>query len=219
MHRPGIIFALLLASLPCIARAQSLSLTTATATGDCNGTSFHQAADASGKFLAAEWAVASEFPVGINRGRVRCSIRFNVTVQAGFKIVPGGGSGNVNRIAVVQMAPLRLNGSTTGVLAESATSIDNGMPSIASALQNGGPTTMAMLGLDRAASAPSLQSACSTTVKNTFQISSVVDVAAASNYVVPWPPEPYAERETASMASVRVFYNVAPCGRSAIPQE
>jgi hypothetical protein len=219
MHRPGIMLALCLASVPCITRAQSVTLSTANASGDCTGTSFHQAADASGKFLAAEWAAASEFPVGVNRGRVRCSIRFNVTVQAGFKIVPGGGSGNANRIAVAQLAPLRLNGSTSGILAESATSIDNGTPSTASAIVSGGPATMAMLALDRPASAPSLQSACSTPAKNTFQLSTIVDVATASNYIIPWPPEPYAERETASMGSVRLFYTVVPCGRSAIPQD
>ena len=214
MHRPAVVLALFLALAPSAARAQSLSLTTANASGDCTGTSFHQAADASGKYLAAEWAGAGQFPIGINRGRLRCTIRFNVTMQTGYKLVPGGGSGNANRLAIVQMMPLRLNGSSSGVLAESAISIDAGGPATAAAVMNGGPTTAAGLVQDRPAGSPAFESVCSTTTKSTFQVNAVVDVAAASNYVIPWPPEPYAQRETASMAGYRLFYTVVPCAPS-----
>lgn len=218
MIRRGVIVSILLAGASSLAPAQSVSITTGTASGDCNGTSFSQAADASGKFLSAEWAVAGQFPIAINRGRVRCSIRMTVTVQTGYRIVPGGGSGNANRIAIAQVSPLRLNGAASGVLIESAVSIDNGTPVTAGSVSNGGPMTMQMLPVDRAANSPPLESVCSTTAKSTFQVSSVVDLAAASNYIVPWPPEPYGARETASMASYRLFYTVVPCAtRSTSP--
>ncbi len=214
--RPGVVLAMLFAGASSVAQAQSVSITAGSASGDCSGTSFSQAADASGKFLSAEWAVAGQFPIAVNRGRVRCTIRFTVAVQTGYKLVPGGGSGNANRMANAQVSPLRLNGATSAVLIESAMAIDNGMPVIASSVSSGGPMSMQILPVDRAASGPLLESVCSTTAKSTFQVSAVVDVAAASNYVVPWPPEPYAERETASMSTFRLFYNVVPCATRSV---
>lgn len=214
MRCPAVVLGLCLALVPSIARSQSLSLTTANASGDCTGTSFHQAADASGKYLAAEWAGAGQFPIGINRGRVRCTIRFNVTMQTGYKLVPGGGSGNANRMAIAQVPYLRLNGAASGVLIESAISIDAGVPATAAAVMNGGPTTSASLVQDRPAGSPAFESVCSTTAKSAFQITAVVDIATASNYVIPWPPEPYAQRETASMGGYRLFYTVVPCAPS-----
>ena len=210
---------MLLAGASSLAQAQSMSLTAGNASGDCNGTSFSQGADASGKFLSIEWAGAGQFPIPINRGRVRCSIRLTVTVQTGYKLVPGGAMATPNRLAIAQVMPLRLNGATSGVLIESAIAIDNGTPATAGHVTSGGPMTSAGLLVDRSSSSPVLESACSTAAKSTFQMSAVVDMAAASNYVVPWPPEAYAERETASMSYVRLFYNVVPCAtRSVSPQ-
>ena len=211
MSRSGVVFALLVACAPTVAQSQSLSITGGNASGDCTGTSFSQAADASGKFLSAEWASAGQFPIGINHGRVRCTIRFLVTIQTGYKLVPGGGNGNANRMAIAQVTPLRLNGAASGVLIESNIAIDNGTPTAGGSVANGGTMTFAALTVDRAASSSPLESACSTTAKSTFQVSAVVDLAAASNYVVPWPPEPYADRETASMSTYRMYYNVVPC--------
>ncbi len=217
MSRTGVLFVLLLACAPSVVvQAQSLSITAGTASGDCNGTSFSQAADASGKFLSAEWAGAGQFPIAINRGRVRCNIRFTVTMQTGYKLVPGGGNGNANRMAIAQVAPLRLNGAASGVLIESSISIDNGTPSAGGSVATGGTMTFAALTVDRAASSAPLESACSTTAKSTFQVSAVVEMAAASNYVVPWPPEPYAERETASVSTYRLLYNVVPCATRSV---
>ncbi len=216
MFRPGVMFALLFASVPSVAAAQSLSITAGSASGDCTGTSFSQAADASGRFLAADWAAAGQFPIPINRGRVRCNIRFTVTMQTGYKLVVGGGNGNANRMAIAQMAPLRLNGASSGVLIESNIAIDNGTPTAGGSVANGGTMTFAALTVDRASSAAPLESACATTAKSTFQVSSVVDLAAASNYVVPWPPEPYADRETASMSTYRLFYSVVPCATRSV---
>jgi hypothetical protein len=211
VYRPGIILACFFACAPSVARAQSVSLTGGNATGDCGGTSFHQMAEASGRYLAAEWAVPGQFPIGINRGRVRCTIRFNVTVQTGYRLIAGGSGGVAERLAVAQLSTLRLNGATTGVLAESAISIDNGTPATAAAVSNGGPTTAAALLQDRAPGSQSAQSVCSTAATSTFQISAVLELAAASSYVIPWPPEPIAERETATMGGYRLFYTVVPC--------
>ena len=218
MLRTGV--AVVLALAPSLVRAQALSLTTASASGDCTGTSFNQAADASGKFLAAEWAGAGQFPVAINRGRVRCSIRFNVTVPAGYRIVVGGGNAVATRMAIVQLSPLRLNGTTSRALAETAVSMDGGMATSATAATSNGVMTSASLAQDRSPTAPPLESACATAAKTSFVIGAVLDVATASNYVVPWPPEPYADRETASMSSVRLFYGVVSCAptRTAVPQ-
>ncbi|MBC7844013.1 MAG: hypothetical protein H7099_16955 [Gemmatimonadaceae bacterium] len=216
MSRRGIAFIMLLAAAPCVAQGQSLSITAGSATGDCGGTSFSQAADASGKFLSAEWAGAGQFPIAINRGRVRCTIRFTVTMQTGYKLVPGGGNGNPMRLAIAQLAPLRLNGATSGALIESTVAIDNGTPTTGGSMANGGTMTFAALTVDRAATSASLESACSTTAKSTFQVNAVVDLAAASNYVVPWPPEPYAERETASISTYRLYYNVVPCATRSV---
>jgi hypothetical protein len=211
MHRAGALSLVWLALAPAVAQPQSLSLSTASASGDCTGTSFHQAADASGKYVAAEWAVAGQFPIGINRGRGRCTIRLNVAVTPGFKLVPGGGNGNANRLALAQVPYLRLNGASTGVLVESTVSIDAGAGATAAATTNGGPTNGTVLSQDRPAGSPPFESVCSTASKSAFQITAVVDVAAASNYVVPWPPEPYAQRETAAMGGYRFFYTVVPC--------
>ena len=219
MRRQGIVIGLLLACLPAVAQAQSLSLSSGNATGDCTGTSFHQGADASGTYLAAEWAAASHFPVGINRGRVRCTIRYTVTVTTGHKLVPGGMSGSANRIALAQLSPLRLNGASTGILVESAFTIDAGTPVNTTTTLNGGPRTSATLSLDRAVGAPAFESVCSTASKSSFQLSAVVEFATASNYVTPWPPEPYSDREQASMRGYRLFYTVVPCPtvRTAVP--
>lgn len=216
MFRPRVAFALLLACLPSIAPAQSLSITGGTASGDCTGTSFSQAADASGRFLSAEWAAAGQFPIAINRGRVRCNIRFTVSMQTGYKLVLGGGNGNANRVAIAQLSPLRLNGATSGVLIESSIAIDNATPATGGSVANGGTMTFATITVDRAATASPSESVCSTAAKSTFQVSAVVDLASASNYVVPWPPEPYAERETASMSTYRLFYNVVPCATRSV---
>ena len=199
--------------------AQSLSLTAGTFSGDGSGTSIHQAADASGKYVAAEWAVANEFPVAINRGFVRCVLRAMVTVQTGYKLVPGTAAGSVTRLAIAQFAPLRLNGAVSHVRIETAVSIDNGAPATAASNTSSGPMSGATLSLDRPADAPAIEGACSTATKSTFQLIAQVDAAAASNYVSPWPPEPYAGREVSSVGSVRLFYTVLPCTtRSAVPQ-
>ena len=214
MLRSTVICALSLALAPSLALAQSLSITSANGSGDCTGTSFHQAADASGRYVAAEWAVAGQFPIGVNRGRARCTLRFNVAVTQGYKIVAGGGSGLANRVGIVQMTHLRLNGATSGVLVESSIALDNAAETTASAMINGGPMTGSNLNLDRPTGSTAYESACSTAAKSTFQLSAIVDAATASNYVIPWPPEPYAQRETASMGGVRLFYSVIPCGPS-----
>ncbi len=214
MLRPAVIFALSLAVAPSIAVAQSLSITSAIATGDCNGTSFNQSADASGKYVAAEWAVAGQFPIGVNRGRARCALWCNVAVAQGYKILLGGGSGLATRVGIAQMTHLRLNGGTSAMLVESSISIDNAGAATAAATINGGPTTSMNLMLDRPTGSAASESACSTAAKNTFQLSAIVDAATASNYVIPWPPEPYAQRETASMGGVRLFYSVIPCAPS-----
>ena len=219
MTRPRIVAVLLLALAPRIASAQSLSLTAGNASGDCAGTSFYQAADASGKFIGAGWAVASEFPVAINRGFVRCVMKMTVTVQTGYKLVPGTAAGAATRLAIAQFSPLRLNGASSHVLVETAVSVDNGTPATASGASDGGPMTGAMLALDRAATAPVVESACSNASKSTFVLTAQLDAAVASNYASPWPPEPYAERENASLGSVKLFYNVVPCStRTAVPQ-
>lgn len=199
--------------------AQALALASANATGDCTGTSFHQGADASGKYLAAEWAVAGQFPLEVNRGRVRCTIRYTVTVPTGHKLVPGGMSGSAHRVALAQLSPLRLNGASTGVLVESAYSIDAGGPASTTAVLNGGPRSSATLSQDRAVGAPAFESTCSSASKSSFQLSAVVEIAAASNYTSPWPPEPYGDREQASLRSYRLFYTIVPCptGRTALP--
>ncbi len=214
MQRPGLMLAVCLALVPSVASAQSLSLTTANAAGDCSGTSFYQAADASGKYLAGGWAAAGQFPVGVNRGRARCTLRFNVTMTPGFKLVPGGGSGNVNRMATSQFLQLRLNGASSQLLVESAIAIDAAGPVTASAMQSGGPATFASVALDRPTGSPMFESACATAAKTTFQVSVILDAATASNYVIPWPPEPYAQREAASLGEYRLFYNVVPCAPS-----
>ncbi len=216
VFRPGIVLALLFVSVASIAPAQSLSITAGSASGDCTGTTFSQAADASGRFLSADWAVAGQFPIPINRGRVRCTIRFTVALQTGYKLVVGGGNGNASRLAIAQLAPLRLNGASSGVLIASNIAIDNGAPTSGGSMATGGTMTFAALPADRAASASSLESACSTTAKSTFQVSSVVDLAASSNYVVPWPPEPFAERETASVSTYRLFYTAVPCSTRSV---
>ena len=219
MLRSRTFVTLLLVLAPRMAGAQTLSLTAGTYSGDCTGTSFHQASGPSGKYVAAEWAAASGFPVGINHGFVRCLIRITVTVQTGYKLVPGTAAGSVTRLALAQFAPLRLNGAASHVLVETAVSIDNGAPATASANTSGGPMTGAALTLDRPADAPAIESACSTAAKSTFQLSAQVDAAAASNYVSPWPPEPYTDREVSSVGSVRLFYTVVPCStRTAVPQ-
>lgn len=219
MRRQGIVIGLLLACAPAMVSAQSLSLNTATTSGDCTGTSFHQNTDASGRYLAAEWAVAGQFPVPVNRGRVRCTVKVNVQVQTGYKIALGGMSGNSSRMALTQFAPLRLNGASAGILVESSYAFDAGTPVTASAISNSGPTIGGSLVAERPAGAPVFESVCSTATKSTFQISTTIEVAAASNYVAPWPPEPYAERETANMGGYRLFYTVVPCptGRTAAP--
>lgn len=214
MFRRGFLLALALAAAPADGRAQSISISSANAVGDCSGTSFYQSSDAGGKFVAADWAVPSQYAVGVNRGRVRCTIRFNVTVPVGHKLVPGGGSGLAHRLASAQLSPVRLNGGTTGVLVESAISIDAGGAATASALINGGPTTGASLIQDRAVGSLAVESVCSTATKSTFQLTAVLDAATASSYVVPWPPEPYAQRETASMRAYRLYYTVVPCAPS-----
>ncbi len=211
MRRPQVVLAITLALLSSAAGAQSFSLTAANASGDCTGTSFHQSADAGGKFLAGGWAAPVEFPVGVNRGRFRCTLKFNVTMQPGFKLVPGGGYGNANRIANAQFLQLRLNGSSSQALIESAVSIDATGPATATAMMTGGPATFGSMALVRPTGSPAFESVCSTASKSTFQISVVLDAAAASNYTVPWPPEPYGQRESASMGEYRLFYNVVPC--------
>ena len=218
MHRSRSVVTLLLVFAPRVAGAQSVSLTAGTYSGDCAGTSFHQAADASGKYVAAEWAVANEFPVAINHGFVRCLLRVTVTVQAGYKLVPGTAAGSVARLAIVQFAPLRLNGAASHVRVETAVSIDNGAPTTAASETSGGPMTGAGLALDRPADTLGVESVCSTAAKSTFLLLAQVDAAAASNYVTPWPPEPWVDRERASLGSVRLFYTVVPCTtRSALP--
>ena len=107
-----------------------------------------------------------------------------------------------------------MNGAASGVLVESAIAIDASAPATATSVLNSGPTTGTSLLQDRPAGSPAFESACSTASKSTFQLVAVVDVAAASNYVTPWPPEPYSDRETASMGGYRLFYNVVPCGPS-----
>ena len=72
-------------------------------------------------------------------GFVRCLIRITVTVQTGYKLVPGTAAGSVTRLALAQFAPLRLNGAASHVLVETAVSIDNGAPATASANTSGGP--------------------------------------------------------------------------------
>jgi hypothetical protein len=220
VYRTGIALTLCLAAASRPVEAQALTLASANAVGDCTGTSFHQGSDASGRYLAAEWAAASQFPVPINRGRVRCTIRYSVSVPAGYRIVIGGGTSAPTRMATAQLNPLRLNGSTSGALVESALSIDAGAVTTASGSSSGGPMTSAFLTQERSASAASLESVCATATKTSFLITAVADAATASNYVVPWPPEPYAQREVASMSSYRLFYNVVACatGRTAVPQ-
>ena len=215
------ILALVLLLLPAAMRAQALSLAAATASGDCTGTSFHQSADASGKYIAAEWAVPGQFALGINRGRSRCTIRYTVTLPVGYKFQPGGMSGNANRMILGQVSHLRLSGSVTGVLVESAVSIDMGTPLTISAMANGGAMNGTNLALERPSSSPIFESACATAAKTSFQWTTVLDAAAASNYVVPWPPEPYAQREMASMAGARMFYTLVPCAptRTAVPAQ
>jgi hypothetical protein len=147
-------------------------------------------------------------------------ITYYVAVQTGHKLVPGGATGAPNRMATAQLTPMRLNGSTSRVLVESAFAVDNVPgPTASASLANNGPLTSASLGVDRPASAPSFESVCSTATKSTFILRATVDAATASNYVMPWPPEPYAERETASMGGFRLFYTVVPCAptRSAAP--
>jgi hypothetical protein len=211
MRRPEVVLVIALALLSSTAGAQSLSLTTANASGDCTGTSFYQAADAGGKYLAGGWAAPVQFPVGVNRGRVRCTLKFNVTMQPGFKLVPGGGYGNANRVANAQFLQFRLNGASSQALIESAISIDATGPATAMAMMNGGPATAASMALERPTGSPVFESVCSTAAKSMFQISVVLDAATASNYTIPWPPEPYGQREGASMGEYRLFYNVVPC--------
>lgn len=218
MFRSRIAVTLLLAVSSQVAGAQSLTLSAGTFSGDCTGTSFHQSGGPSGKYLAAEWAGASGFPTTINRGFVRCMIRLSVAVQTGYKLVTGTAVGGTTRLALAQFSPLRLNGAASHVLIETSVSIDNGAPATASAPISSGPMTSASLALDRPANATAIESVCSTATKSTFQLSAQVDAAAASNYVSPWPPEPYSERETASVQSVRLFYTVVPCStRTAVP--
>ena len=219
MRRSALALTLLL--LPARMCAQSLSLAAATASGDCTGTSFHQSADASGKYIAAEWAVPGQFAMGINRGRSRCTIRYTVTLPVGYKLLPGGMSGNANRMILGQVSHLRLNGSASGVLVESAVAIDMGAPVTITALANGGAMNGATLALERPSGSSPFESACATAAKTSFQWTTVLDAAAASNYVVPWPPEPYAQREMASMAGARMFYTLVPCAptRTAVPAQ
>jgi hypothetical protein len=99
--------------MPTIALAQSLTLTAASASGDCSGTSFHQSSGPPGRYLAAEWPVADQFPAPINRGRIRCTIRYTVTVPTGHRLAPGGMSGNVNRVALAQLPSLRHSDAAT----------------------------------------------------------------------------------------------------------
>jgi hypothetical protein len=219
MLRSGVAVTLALVLAPALARAQALSLTAAMASGDCTGTTFSQAADVSGRFLAVDWAVAGQFAVPINRGRVRCNIRLTVTIPAGHRIVVGGANGVANRMAIAQLSPLRLNGTTSRVLVESVVSIDGGTPTSASGATSGGVMTFASLAQERPVSTASLESACATATKTSFLIGAVVDAATASNYVVPWPPEPYVDRESASASSYRLFYSVVSCAptRTAVP--
>lgn len=219
MTRSRLVPALLLLLAPAIARAQSLSLVAVTSSGDCSGASFHQAADASGRYIAAEWAVADGFPVAVNRGRVRCSLRMTVTVPSGYKLVVGGATGAPNRLALARFTPMRLNGASSHALVESAFALDNGSAISASSSTDGGPMTAAALGLDRANTSSPLESVCATATKTSFLLTATVDAATASNYVAPWPPEPYEERERSSMGSVRMFYSVSPCAptRTAVP--
>jgi hypothetical protein len=220
VHRTVVALTICLAIAPHAVDAQALTVNSASGSGDCSGTSFHQGSDASGRYLAAEWAAASQFPVPINRGRVRCMIRYNVTVPAGYRIVIGVGSSAPTRMATAQLMALRLNGSTSRVLVESALAIDGGAASNASGTFTSGPMTSAVLAQDRPSGSATLESICATSTKTSFLITAVADAATASNYVVPWPPEPYAQREVASMSSYRLFYSVAACapGRTAIPQ-
>jgi len=211
VYRSGLLFAVTLLWSPVAVRAQTLSLTTANATGDCAGTSFSQMADASGRFLSAGWASPNQFPVGVNRGRARCVVRWNITIPAGYKFVPGGGAGSPTRLANASFLGLRLNGASSRALVESTLSIDGRVSMMAAAMMSGGPSTASMLPLDRAAASPTVESACATPTKTTFQITMTVDVATASDYVIPWPPEPYAEREAAAMGEVRLFYTLAAC--------
>ncbi|MCC7053261.1 MAG: hypothetical protein IT355_08315 [Gemmatimonadaceae bacterium] len=219
MPRPALLPLLVLVLAPAVARAQSLSLTGGMSSGDCSGTSYHQAADASGRYVAAEWAVASQFPVPANRGRVRCVVRFTVTVPAGHRLVLGGGSGLPARLATAQFSALRLNGTSARVLVEAGVAIDAGAASMVSGMISGGPLTFANLALEQPAGAPAPQGVCATAAKGSFQVTAAVDAATASDYVVPWPPEPYAEREVSAMGGLRLFYSVVPCPttRSVLP--
>jgi hypothetical protein len=204
-------FAAALLCCPLAVRAQSLSLSTASASGDCTGTSFSQMTDASGRFLSAGWAAPNQFPVGVNRGRVRCVVRWNISIPAGYKFVPGGSAGSPTRIANASFLSLRLNGASSRALVESTLSIDGRISMTSAAMMSGGPSTAGLLPLDRDAASPTGESGCATAAKTTFQIGMTVDAATASNYVIPWPPEPYAERETASMGEVRLFYTLVAC--------
>ncbi len=211
MNRSCLTFAVALLCAPVMAGAQALSLSAGNAGGDCTGTSFSQMADASGRYLSAGWAAPTQFPVGVNRGRVRCVIRWTVTIPAGYKFVPGGGAGSPTRIANAFFLGLRLNGATSRALVESTLSIDATGAMKAAAMMSGGPTTGGLLPLDRDAASAVVEGSCATPTKTSFQVSLTVDAATASNYVIPWPPEPYADRETASMGEIRLFYSLAAC--------
>lgn len=211
MNRSCLMFAAALLCGPVTVHAQALSLTAANASGDCTSASFSQQADASGRFLSAGWAAPSQFPVGVNRGRVRCVIRWTISIPAGYKFVPGGGAGSPVRIANTSFLSLRLNGASSRALVESTLSVDGTGSMKAAAMMSGGPTTAGLLTLDRDTATPLVESICATPTKTSFQIGMTVDAATASNYVMPWPPEPYADRETASMGEVRLFYTLAAC--------
>lgn len=201
-----------LSVVPSFAAAQTVSLASAMATGDCTGTSFYQSSDASGKFLAADWAADNAFAVDVNHGRRRCTLKFTVTVPVGYKLTIGGGNTLPLRAATAMLSPLRLNGSVSRLLVESAISIDGSAPAGAGATLTGGTfTSPATLSQDRPTGSPAFESACATASKTTFQVSAVVEAAAASNYVVPWPPEAYADREAAGVRMYRLFYGTASC--------
>ena len=220
-----IVPALLCALAPSLVGAQALSLTGVTSSGDCAPASFHQSSGPSGKYIAAEWAAASGFPVPINRGRVRCVLRMTVAVPVGHKVVVGSATAAPTLMAVTQFSPLQLRGAASRALVSAALSVDTGTPVTGTAMAASGPMTTAGVNLDRPPASAAPEGVCATAAKSSFIITAAVDAATASDYVVPWPPEPYEQREVASLGSVRLFYAVVPCpptrtapsGRAVLP--
>ena len=152
-----------------------------------------------------------KFAVGPNQGRIQCTAQIQVSVPAGYQFTFADYKQNNSPSVPLQSAQAMFSGRLAGTTSKALVDLSWTIPAATPVTLNRAYTysggnvvwpggTLGDFVFPTGTTFPFSACASQTTTRT---VSVTIDLAAASNYVLPWPPPPFGQNEKFSLNAIR----------------